>query len=160
MTYKMHKLTHNNLNSFIKNEIIKDIKKLRGKHTPISEVVHNDSKFLRVEKIYDLSKKKKYFYLLIVRNYNKLPKLRYFLAISLANNSSDLLVQLARNYALKNDLKIIQYSIFPKTLRIQLLLLKELKLIEDYANSIDKLKIYRKEFRSKLIKIKNLLENE
>ncbi len=156
----MRELNHNDLKSFIKHEIIKEIKKIRGKHSPISEVVNNVSQSLRVEKIYDLSKKEKYFFLLIARNYNKQPKLRYFIAISLANNSSDLLVQFARDFVLKSDLKLIQYSIFPKTLRIQLLLLKELKLIEDYANSIDKFKNYRKEFRSNLIKVKNFVENK
>ncbi|MFW9821038.1 MAG: hypothetical protein ACFFE5_15650, partial [Candidatus Thorarchaeota archaeon] len=90
----------------------------------------------------------------------KKPKLRYFLAISLAYNSSDLLVQFAREFALKTGLKLIQYSVFPKTLRIQLLLLKELNKIEDYANSIDILKTYRKEFRGILLKIKNLIDNK
>ncbi|MFX0142870.1 MAG: hypothetical protein ACFE9C_02235 [Candidatus Hodarchaeota archaeon] len=156
----MRELNYTNLESFIKHEIIKGAKKIRGKHSPISEVVKNSSQSLRVEKIYDLGKIENNHFLLIVRNYTKKPKLRYFLAVSIANNSSDLLVQLARDYVIKNDLKLIQYSIFPKTLRIQLLLLKELEVIEDFTNSINKLKICRKDFRSKLLKIKNLLENE
>lgn len=156
----MHNIAQNDLKSFIKREFSKSVEKLKGKHTPISEVVNNVSKLLLVEKIYNLSKKEKYFFLFIVRNYSKQPKLRYFLAISLANNSSDLLVQLARDYALKSDLKLVQYSIFPKLLRVQLLLLKEVKLIEDYTHSFEKLKIYRKEFRSKLTKVKNLVQNE
>ena len=156
----MHELTQINLKSFIKNEIIKKVKKLKGKHAPISELVNNVSKPLSVEKIYDLSEKNKYYFLVIVKNYSKRPKLRYFLAILLANNSSDLLVQLARDYAIKHDLKLIQYSLFPKTLRIQLLLLKEIKKIEDYSNFIEKLNHFRKEFRSKLVKIKKIIENE
>ncbi|MFX1588349.1 MAG: hypothetical protein ACFFC1_09355, partial [Promethearchaeota archaeon] len=146
----MHELTQVDLKSFIKDEIIKKVKKIKGKHPPISELVNNVSKSLSIEKIYDLRKKKKYFFLFIVKNYSKQPKLRYFLAILLANNSSDLLVQLARDYAIKHDLKLIQYSLFPKTLRIQLLLLKEIKNVEDYTNSIEKLNHFRKEFRSKL----------
>lgn len=156
----MHELTQINLKSFIKNEIIKKVKKLKGKHAPISELVNNVSKSLSVEKIYDLSEKNKYYFLLIVKNYSKRPKLRYFLTILLANNSSDLLVQLARDYAIKHDLKLIQYSLFPKTLRIQLLLLKEIKKIEDYTNFIEKLNHFRKEFRSKLVKFKKIIENE
>jgi hypothetical protein len=156
----MSKIDQTDLKSFIKNELIKETKKVRGKHSPISELVDNVPQSLKVEKLYDLSKKEKYCFLFIVRNYSKKPKLRYFLAVSLAYNSSDLLVQFAREYALKNDLKLIQYSVFLKTLRIQLLLLKELKKIEDYANSINILKIYRKEFRGTLLKIKNLLENK
>ena len=156
----MSKSNRSDLKSFIKDEFIKDTKKIRGKHSPISELVDNVPKSLKVEKMYDLSKKDKYTFLLIVRNYSKKPKLRYFLAISLAFNSSDLLVQFARDFALKDELKLIQYSVFPKTLRIQLLLLKELKNTEDYANSISILKTNRKEFRSALLKIKNLIENK
>ncbi|MDX1797572.1 MAG: hypothetical protein R3255_02880 [Candidatus Lokiarchaeia archaeon] len=147
------------LKSFVKREFMKEAKKVRGKHSPISELVDNIPQSLKVEKIHDLSKKEKYCFLLIVRNYSRKPKLSYFLAISLAYNSSDLLVQFAREYALKNGLKLIQYSVFPKTLRIQLLLLKELKKIEDYPNSIDNLRTYRKEFRATLLKMKNLIEN-
>ncbi len=156
----MSKLERTDLKSFIKHKFIKETEKIRGKHSPISELVDNVPKSLKVEKMYDLSKKDKYSFLLITRNYSKKPKLRYFLAMSLAYNSSDLLVQFARDFALKDNLKLVQYSVFPKTLRIQLLLLKELKKIEDYANSINNLKAYRKEFRSTLLKIKNLIENK
>ncbi|MFX0039545.1 MAG: hypothetical protein ACFFCY_09335 [Promethearchaeota archaeon] len=156
----MQESNYTKLESFVKHDIIKGAKKVRGKHSPILEVIKNTSQSLRVEKIYDLSKIENSFFLLIVRNYSKKPKLRYFLAIAIANNSSDLLVQLARDYAINNDLKLIQYSVFPKTLRIQLLLLKELEFVEDYTNSIDNLRIYRKQFRSKLLKLKNLLDNE
>lgn len=152
--------THIDLRTFIKNEIVKKVKKVKGKHPPISEVVNNVSKSLSVDKIYDLSKKNKNYFLLIVKNYSKEPKLKYFLAISIANNSSDFLVQIAKDYAIKNDLKLIQYSIFPKTLRIQLLLLKDIRKIEDYTIFIKKLNDLRKDFRSKLLKIKNLVENE
>ena len=156
----MSEPTHIDLRSFIKNEIVKKIKKVKGKHPPISEVVNNVSKSLSVDKIYDLSKKNNNYFLLILKNYSKEPKLKYFLAISIANNSSDFLVQIAKDYAIKNDLKLIQYSIFPKTLRIQLLLLKEIRKIEDYTIFIKKLNDLRKDFRSKLLKIKNLVENE
>ena len=155
----MHDIPQNDFQSFIKNEIIKKGKKLRGKHAPISEVIDNVPKSLSVDKIYDLREEKKNYFLLIVRNYVKQPKFRYFLAISIANNSSDLLVYLARDYAIENNLKLIQYSIFPKTLRIQLLLIKEIEKIEDYTNSMKKLSDIRKEYRIKLVKIKNLLEN-
>ncbi len=154
----MQESTPIDLRSFIKNKIIKDIKKIRGKHAPISEIVLNVSKTLTVEKIYDLSEKDKNCFLFIVKNYSKTPKLRYFLAISLANNSSDFLVQIAKDYAIKNDFKLVQYSIFPRTLRIQLLLIKELKQIEDYKNFLEKSINIRRKFRAKLDKIKNLVE--
>ncbi len=156
----MPELNHIDLKSFIRNNIFKDIKKIRGKHAPISELYNNQFKTLKIEKLYDLSEKNKNFFLFIVKNYSKTPKLRYFLAISLANNSSDLLVQIAKDYAIKNDLKLIQYSIFPKMLRIQLLLIKEIKQSEGYHNSIEKLKSIRHKFRIKLDHFKNLIENE
>jgi hypothetical protein len=156
----MHELTQVDLKSFIKSEIIKKAKNLRGKHAPISEIVNNIAKSLPVEKIYDLSELNKYFYLLVVKNYSKQPKLRYYLAVMLANNSSDLLVQLASDIAIQHNLKLIQYSIFPKILRIQLLLLKEIEKIEDYTHLLKKLNDFRKEFRGKLVKVKKLIENE
>ncbi len=148
------------LKIFLETKIIKKLKKLKGKHAPISEIANNTSKVLLVKSIYDLRENLKHFLLLNVKNYNKSPKFRYFLAISLANNSSDFLVQLASDFATKNDLKLIQYPIFPKTLRIQLLLLKEVKKIEDYSQSIKILEIYRDDFRKKLVKVKNLVQNK
>ena len=148
------------LKNFLDTKIIKNLKKLKGKRVPISEIVNKKPKVLIMKSIYDLSESLKNFILLYTKNYNKIPKYRYFLAISLANNSSDFLVQLAKDFTSKNDLKLIQYSIFPKTLRIQLLLLKEIKNIEDYSNSIEKLELCRNEFRKKLMKVKNLIENE
>jgi len=148
------------LKSFIKNEIIKNAKKIKGKHAPISEIINNKSKILTIENIYDLRNRYRNYYFFIVKNFAKTPKLRYFLATSLANSSSDLLVQIARDLAVKNDLKLIQYSIFPKTFRIQLLILKEIKEIKDFINLIETLKSFRTEYRNKLDKIRNLVENE
>ena len=136
--------------SFIKSDIINKIKKIKGKHPPIAEIVENKPHSLSVKSIHDLNKKLKNFYFITLKNYSKRPKLRYFLTISIANNSSDLLVLLAREMVLKHDLKLIQYSIFPKTFRIQLLCLKEIQKIKDYNNSVQVLKSIRKEFREKL----------
>ena len=86
--------------------------------------------------------------------------MRYYLAITLAENSSDLLVQFAKEFAIENDLKLIQYSLYPKTLRIQLLSLKEIKEPKDYINSLEILKVFRKKFRDKLGRIKKFVENE
>jgi len=146
--------------SFIKSDIIYKIKKVRGKHPPIAENIENKPRSLSVKSIYDLNENLKNFYLITLKNYSKQPKLRYFLVVSFANNSSDLLVQLAREVALKHNLKLIQYSIYPKTLRIQLLCMKEIQKIKDYENSINVLKLIRKEFREKLVRLKNLVENE
>ena len=152
--------SENELKSFIESEIIKDIKKIRGKKVPIAETVDNTLLALPVKSIYNMNEVIKKFYFIIAQNHLKQPKLRYFLAISLAGNSSDLLVQLAKGFAIKNGLKLIQYSIYPKTLRTQLLSMKEIKDLKDYSNSIEVLKAFRKDFREKLVKLKKLVENE
>jgi hypothetical protein len=144
----------------LKSDIIKGIKKIKGKYPPIAEIVENKPRSLSVESIHDINKNLKNFYVITLKNYLKYPKTRYFLTISLANNSSDLLVQLARDLALEYNLKLIQYSIYPKTLRIQLLCMKEIQKIKDYNNSINLLKSIRKEFREKLGRLNNLVENE
>lgn len=146
--------------SFIKSDIIYKIKKVRGKHPPIAENVENKPRSLSVKSIYDLNENLKNFYFITLKNYLKKPKFRYFLVISFANHSSDLLVQLASKIVLKHHLKLIQYSIYPKTLRIHLLCMKEIQKIKDYENSINVLKLIRKEFREKLVRLKNLVENE
>jgi len=148
------------LKSFVESEVIKDIKKIRGKKAPIAEIVDNTLLALPVKSIYDMNEVIKKFYFFIVQNHSKQPKLRYFLTITLADNSSDLLVQLAKEFAIKNGLKLIQYSIYPKTLRTQLLSMKEIKNPTDYSNSIEVLKAFRKDFREKLVKLKKLVENE
>ncbi|MFX0042990.1 MAG: hypothetical protein ACFE8L_08770 [Candidatus Hodarchaeota archaeon] len=148
------------LKEYVKNEIITNAKKVRGRHTPISEMVNNVSKILKIKDIYKFEGKLKNIYLFIANNYTKKPKNRYFLVISLASQSSDLLVSLAKEFAKRNNLKLIQYSIFPKTLRIHLLLIKELIEREDYSKSIQMLKSFRIVFQNRLANIRDLIENQ
>jgi len=148
------------LKVFIEKNIIKNMKKVRGKHASIVEIVENTSYPLSMKSIYDLRPKFKNFFLFIAKNYSKQPKLRFFIAIILANNSSDLLVQLARDYAIKKNLKLIQYSIFPKTLRIFLLSIKEIEKVDEFTNSIENLKGFRHIFRNKLEKLAISIENK
>ena len=150
----------NDFKIHIKTDIIKASKKVKGKHSPISEVVDDVSRVLNVQAIYDLNQHHKNFYLINVKNYTKKPKIRYYLSVTLANNSSDLLAQLAAEYLNKNEFKLIQYSIFPETLRVQLLLLKEIKIIGDFTHAIKVLNKIRNEFRNKIVRLKNLVENE
>jgi len=148
------------LKEHIKNEIIINAKKVRGRHTPISEIVNNVPKTLKIREIYKLQGKLKNIYLFIANNYTKKPKTRYFLVISLASQSSDFLASLAKNFAKRNNLKLIQYSIFPKILRINLLLIKELTEIEDYSKSIQMLKNFRIVFQNRLTNFRDLIENQ
>ena len=155
--YKVHEIA---LTPYLKSNIIKNAQKLRGKFAAISEIIENSQRTLTVQNIHRLTDELKGLFLFSVKNYDKHPKIRYFLAIQLASQSSDFLVALSRDFAIKNDLKLIQYSIVPKTTRISLLSLKEIKEIEDLEKSIGILQDFREKFRKKIAKIKNLVENE
>ena len=148
------------LKPYLKSNVIKNAQKLRGKFAAISELIEDSQRTLTVQNIFKLRDELKGLFLFSVRNYDKHPKIRYFLAIQLASQSSDFLVALSRDFAIKNDLKLIQYSIFPKTTRISLLSLKEIKGIEDFEKLIGILQDFREKFRKKIVKIKNLVENK
>ena len=154
---KVHEIA---LTPYLKSNVIKNAQKLRGKFAAISELIENSQRTLTVQSIFKLRDELKGLFLFSVKNYDKHPKIRYFLAIQLASQSSDFLVALSRDFAIKNDLKLIQYSIVPKTSRISLLSLKEIKEIEDFEKSIGILHDFREKFRKKIAKIKNLVENE
>jgi len=147
------------IKSYLENNVIKSAIKLKGKFAPFSEPVDKTPKTLPIKRIYNLKEQLKNFFLIIVKNYSSQPKVRYFLATILASQSSDFLVSLAKDYATRNNLKLIQYSLFPKK-RINLLSLKEIRTIEDYSSSIELLKDFKKKFRKTLEKIRNLVENE
>ncbi len=147
------------LKSYIENNILKSAKKFKGKFLPFSELVEGEPKTLLVKKIYNLKNQLKNFFLIIVRNHSNQPKIRYFIAISLASQSSDFLVLLARDFASKNALKLIQYSLNPKhNYGITLLALRELIKIEEISNSINLLKEFRENFRKKLMNLKSLID--
>ena len=151
-------MSQRDLSGFLQNKLIKKSKKLKGKFAPFSEIIDNELIVLKINKIYDLSEKFKNLYLFIVKNYLKQPKERYFLAVSLASQSSDLLVSLANEFAQKNALKLVQYAINPKQLRVSLISLKEIENIEDYSFLVELLKEFRAFFRKMLGKIKNTIE--
>jgi len=155
--YNINKIA---LKPYLKSDVIKNAQKLRGKFAAISELIENSQRTLTVQNIFKLRDELKGLFLFSVKNYDKLPKIRYFLAMQLASQSSDFLVALSRDFAIKNDLKLIQYSIVPKTTRISLLSLKEIKEIEDFEKSIGMLQDFRERFRKKIAKIKDLVKNE
>lgn len=146
------------LQLFLINELLKKSKKIRGKFSPISELIEDKVKVMKIVKLYDLGSLFKNFYLFIVKNYSKQPKKRYFLAIILASQSSDLLVNLAKDFAQKNSLKLIQYAIDPMFSRISLISLKEIENVEDYSISIEILKEFRNIFLNTLTKLKSLVK--
>jgi len=154
--YKVHEIA---ITPYLKSKIIKNAQKLRGKFAAISEMIEDSQRTLTVQNIFKLGDELKGLFLFSVKNYDKYPKIRYFLAMQLASQSSDFLVALSRDFAIKNNLKLIQYSIVPKTTRISLLSLKEIKEIEDLEKSVGILQDFREKFRKKIAKINNLVEN-
>ena len=140
-------MNQEDLKSYLENNVIKSAIKLKGKFAPFSEPVDKMPKTLPIKRIYNLKEQLKNFFLIIVKNYSSQLKDRYFLATILASQSSDFLVSLAKDYATRNNLKLIQYSLFPKNNRISLLSLKEIRSIEDYSSSIERLKDFKKKFR-------------
>ncbi|MFX1339339.1 MAG: hypothetical protein ACFFDK_12075 [Promethearchaeota archaeon] len=151
-------MSQRDLKVFLQNMIFKVSNKLKGKFSPFSEIIGNELKVLMIKDIYDLGENHKNLYLFIVKNYSKQPKERYFLAVLLASQSSDLLVSLANDFARKNALKLVQYTINLKQLRISLIALKEIEKIEDFSFSVEILKEFRTNFREMLAKIKSTLE--
>jgi hypothetical protein len=136
-------------------------RKLKGKFPPISFLVNGNPKILKIKSIISLGGEFKNLYLLTLKNYLKDPKHRTFLAVSLASQSSDLLVSLAKDLIRdSNALKLIQYSLYTNTLRINLLLMIELDNIQSFSNAVEVLKVIRQDFRKKLDKISSLMEND
>ncbi len=142
-------MTKRELDQFIKNLNKNKLKSAR-RFSAISEVRNKERFRLKVKNIYILKDILKDTYLMVVKNYKKDPKYRYFLAHSLASVSSDLLVYLAKDFAVEHDLKLIQYSLYPKLLRLNLLSLKEIIDIENYSNILTLFKEFDDIFKKRL----------
>ncbi|MFX0046768.1 MAG: hypothetical protein ACFE8G_01240, partial [Candidatus Hermodarchaeota archaeon] len=92
------------LRNYLKKSILKDAKKIKNKYPPISEKVNRITYSLKIKNIYELEGNLNNLFIIITKNYAKNPRNRYFLAILLASQSSDLLVNLAKEYSRKNNL--------------------------------------------------------
>ena len=148
-----------NLKSSLKRELLTGAKRLKNRYPPISENIKGIPKSLKIKKIYELKENFKYFYLINVKNYSKKPRYRHYLAILLASQSSDLLVNLAKGFSKENNLKLIQFSIYPQNFRVSLFSLKELNSKDNLSESINLLKEFRKNYRKELEKLQNLIKN-
>ena len=150
--------TKENLQSYLKKEILKDAQRLKNKYPPISEKVNGISKSLRIKNIYKLKGNLNNFIFIKTKNYTKNPRYRYFLAILLATQSSDLLVSLAKEFSKKNRLKLIQFSLHPQHFRVGLFSLKEMLSKNNFSEVIDLLKEFRIIYRKDLEKLGKLIE--
>ncbi|MHA1803512.1 MAG: hypothetical protein ACTSU4_03135 [Promethearchaeota archaeon] len=129
---------------------------MRGKFPPISEIKEGIVKTWKIKSVHAI-KSKKGVYLFTLKDPSNTPKTRYFLAIILASQSSDLLVLLAREEAIEKGLKLIQYSIPLESFRVSLLSLKEIVAGEDEIEDLIKyLEKFRKVYRKKLERVKKI----
>lgn len=146
-----------NLKAYLKSTLLKNSIKLKFKYPPISELVRNSEQVLKIRKISRLSEEYKDILILEVKNYIKNPKLRFFFAILLANQSSDFLVILAKNLInFKDKFRLIQYPIYPQFHRIGLLCLIEIEDITQIPSLLQSLKEFKMIFRRKLDNLKNI----
>ena len=147
------------LKSYLKRELLTGAKRLKNKYPPISENIKGVSKALKIKKIYELKENHKNFYLISTKNYSKKPRYKHFLAILLASQSSDLLVNLAKGFSKEHNLKLIQFSVYPQHFRVSLFSLKELNGADNLSKSINLLKEFRNKYRKELENFKNLVKN-
>lgn len=147
-----------NLQSYLKEEILKDAIKLKNKFPPISEKVNGIFKSLKIKNIYKLKGKLTNFIFIKTKNYTKTPRYRYFLAILLASQSSDLLVSLAKEFSKKNGLKLIQFPLYPQHFRVGLFSLKEMHNKNNFSEIINLLKEFRIFYRKDLENLGKLIE--
>ena len=147
-----------NLQNHLKKEIIKDAKRIKNKYPPISEKVNGITKVLKVKKIYELKGNLNNFILIVTKNYAKNQKFKYFLAILLASQSSDILVNLAKEYSKENNLKLIQFSLHPQNSRVGLFALKEIESRDNATEVVKLLKEFRILYRKDLDNFGKIIE--
>ena len=150
--------TKENLQRYLKREILKDAKRIKNKYPPISEKINGVSKSLKIKNIHELKGNLNNFIVITTKNYAKNPRYRYFLAILLASQSSDLLVNLAKEFSKKNRLKLIQFSLRPQHFRVGLFSLKELRDKDKISEAINLLKEFRIKYRKDIEKLGKLME--
>ena len=150
--------TKENLQSYLKKEILKDATRIKNKYPPISEKVNGVSKSLQIKSIYELKGNLKNFIFITTKNYAKKPKYRYFLAIAIATQSSDLLVSLAREFCKQNGLKLIQFPIHPQHFRVGLFSLSEILNKDSISETVNLLKEFRIMYKKDLEKLTKLIE--
>ena len=148
----------NNLRITIEDELLKDAKKFREKYPPISENSVGVQKVYTIKKIYQLLNRFKNFYLIVINDPSSGQKVRYFLTIRLASQSSDILVKLAKKALKQKNLnfQLLQFALHPNNSRVNLLCISELKNFEDLvilSEQLNDIKLLFQEKMDKLIKL-------
>ena len=142
----------------IKEKLLRDSHRLKEKYPPLSYTINGIQLRLQINRLYELSGDLRQFCIIIAKS--KDGKLIYLICITLASQSSDFLVSLART-TIKDEtnLRLLQFSLMPKQLRVNLLCLKEIEHEDDLQGSITLLKQVRSRFRKTLEKITSQMDN-
>jgi len=142
----------------IKEKLLGDSHRLKEKYPPISYIVNGNPLILQINRLYELLGNLKHFYVVIGKS--KSGELKYLICITLASQSSDFLVSLARK-TIKDEpsLRLLQFSLMPKHLRVNLLCLKEIEQEDDLQGSITLLKQVKSRFRKTLENITSQIDN-
>jgi hypothetical protein len=145
----------NNLRITIESELLKDAKKLREKYPPISENIEGAQKVYPIKSVYQLFNGFKNFYLILINDSTIEQKIRYFLTIRLASQSSDILVKLAKKALKQKNLnfQLIQFALHPNNSRINLLCISELKNFDTLMTLREQLNEIKLLFQEKMDKI-------
>jgi len=150
--------TKENIQSYLKKEFLKDAKRIKKKFPPISEKINGISKSLKIKNIYELKGDLNNLLFITTKNYAKNPKERFFLAITLASQSSDLQVSFAKEFSKDNRLKLIQFSLYPQHFRVGLFSLKEIHSKNEISEAVILLKEFRIRYRKDIEKLRKLIE--
>ena len=146
------------LGSIIKEKLLRGSRRIKERYPPLSDIINGTKLTLQINRLYELSGDLRQFYIIIAKPKNG--NLKYLICITLASQSSDFLVSLARTTVKdETNLRLLQFSLIPKHLRVNLLCLKEIEHEDDLQGIIDLLKQVRSRFRKTLEKIASQMDN-
>ena len=125
--------------------------KLKNKYPPISQRRDGGVMVQKIKSIFQLRDDFKNFYLIITKSTNNRKERKFYLALILASQSSDLLAKIAKSIiSNEKEMRLIQFSFHPEHFRVNLALLRELDELMDFDELKDKLDSLRTQFLSKL----------
>ena len=135
----------------IKQDLLPKGTKLRNKYPPISELTNGKLVVQKIKSIFQLKEEFTNYYLLLTKSISERKEKRYYLALIIASQSSDLLAKIAKNVILdETKIRLIQFSFHPKHFRVNLTLLRELDEFTDFEKLRSKLNSLRTQFLTKL----------
>jgi hypothetical protein len=140
----------------IKQDLLSKATKLNHKYPPISDRIDDKLRVQKIKKIFQLKEDYQNFYLIITKLKNDNKEKKYYLALIVAVQSSDLLVKIAKKLVLNEEhIHLIQFPFHPKHFRVSLAFLRELEEFMDIDELKNKLNTLRTKFLMKLNNIIN-----